>query len=605
MMANHLTLNPFITGGAIRDPKDFKGRADVVSAITNRIRNHQNVSLYGERRTGKTSLLLYLAHPEANTGLPDNCIPVFFDFQGYSTADLSEIWRAIAQTIMEQVTQRLKKRPNAYVAFDFDAEEISKRLLTPDYQFVDFKQLLSSLQRANIHVVLLFDEFEATVYNAHLGTNFYALLRGIFIELGNLTFIVASRTGIREIEWARLGRGNRFSSPFFNIFVRTVLGPFQSAEVEDLISDYVRRSGLDASIAEKLLSITDLVHDYTGYHPYFLQLLCYYLLNQRDKPGWPRGLAAEEALSAFEKEAVPHFEFYWNRCAELEKRLIEELAFEEPVDWQQSMLRLPVDRLCERILLLPTTDARSEWRLFSKTFAQWVRSYHQVSTRHPSRGRLSVLVEESKQWLEADRTNGLREVATELDRVGIQNIERGGTLSFPVTSQLPLSLFNRFIGLLLDAFREAQPDVREAAASALGKWGDDTAAQFLGSAIQEPNRDPSLSVRRACVGALGQIGGPLAARALIDAAQSDPEEAVRLDAVVNLRTLVWRSIELSDEFSEPNLRLGVIADGLRPEERTVLEAMTRLVEDPTEAEIIRREAQLVTNTLTTRSQGRP
>ncbi len=56
---------PFQIGGPIQASAKFAGRRDILQNIATAMKNLQNISLRGERRTGKTSLLLYLAHPDS------------------------------------------------------------------------------------------------------------------------------------------------------------------------------------------------------------------------------------------------------------------------------------------------------------------------------------------------------------------------------------------------------------------------------------------------------------------------------------------------------------------------------------------------------------
>jgi ABC-type polar amino acid transport system ATPase subunit len=49
----------YICGG-IENIKDFFGRQELIEEIGHRLKSGQSVSIYGERKIGKTSLLKYL-----------------------------------------------------------------------------------------------------------------------------------------------------------------------------------------------------------------------------------------------------------------------------------------------------------------------------------------------------------------------------------------------------------------------------------------------------------------------------------------------------------------------------------------------------------------
>ena len=61
-----VTLNPFTYGNPISDPERFVGRRREVEQIFMRLRNpeFESSSIVGERRSGKTSLLNYVSHPD-------------------------------------------------------------------------------------------------------------------------------------------------------------------------------------------------------------------------------------------------------------------------------------------------------------------------------------------------------------------------------------------------------------------------------------------------------------------------------------------------------------------------------------------------------------
>src|SRR5262249_22328691 len=93
---------------------------------------------------------------------------------------------------------------------------------------------------------------------------------------------------------------------------------------------------------------------------------------------------------------------------------------------------------------------------------------------------------------------------------------------------------------VLASLRDPSLEVRREAAFALGEWGDERAAEILGTVAAGPQRDAAEGVRRAAVAALRTIGGPTAVTALCRAAEGDPSEAVRYTAVFALGDLALR-----------------------------------------------------------------
>ncbi|MGH9843151.1 MAG: hypothetical protein ACREEM_30810 [Blastocatellia bacterium] len=67
-----LTPNPFTNRGPVTNPEDFFGRKDELEIVLSRLRSMQCVSIVGERRIGKSSLLYHLTQTGAEQ-LDDKC----------------------------------------------------------------------------------------------------------------------------------------------------------------------------------------------------------------------------------------------------------------------------------------------------------------------------------------------------------------------------------------------------------------------------------------------------------------------------------------------------------------------------------------------------
>lgn len=357
---------PFRVGGPIQDPADFIGRKEVLREILGGMLNLQNLSLHGERRTGKTSLLLFLAHPASSsaTGLPGTHIPVYFNFQEFTEARVTRVWRAMASAIAEQIKQRHPDRRAESGEFLATMAESLSSPDAPELLGTSLGRALGRLDASGLKIHLLLDEFEQTARNPGLGDSFYDALRSLPTRAENISYVIATRTGLATLQPAY----DKISSPFFNIFTRTTLGPFKEDEVHHLIFDYLARAGLDISLAERLCTESEFLYEVTGYHPFFLQMLCYHLCASLDRPDWPLGQARQEALRAFEKDSEEHFEFYWNISSEEEQGLIQKLAVGQSIAWDR--MGPVVRELQDRCLLV---HAEPGWQLFSSSFAKWVQ----------------------------------------------------------------------------------------------------------------------------------------------------------------------------------------------------------------------------------------
>ena len=358
---------PFQIGKPIQEPNKFIGRREVLKALSNALVTLQNVSLHGERRTGKTSVLLYLAHPASSSAikLPEKNIPVYFNFEAFADASITTVWQAMVDAIAEQISQH----PSGQAESKQFLDTMGKSFISPESVklFITyFGRALLRLHHSGFKFHLLFDEFEQTRHNPNLRDPFYNALRSLPVRADNISYVIATRTGLAALQTSH----SQISSPFFNIFTTIRLAPFLEDDVRHFIFNYFDQAGLDRPLAEKFCDEIPSLHDVTGYHPFFLQMLCYHLFTQRGKPDWPKGKAMQEALQAFEEDAKPYFRYYWNISPKKEQELIEKLAAKNPID---SDFEMAVARnLKERCLLVQAGDAERDLRLFSSAFSKFV-----------------------------------------------------------------------------------------------------------------------------------------------------------------------------------------------------------------------------------------
>jgi outer membrane protein assembly factor BamD (BamD/ComL family) len=382
---------PFRVGGPIQDPANFVGRREVLQEVSHAMLNLQNISLHGERRTGKTSLLLYLAYPAPSSaiGLPKPHIPVYFNFQEFAEASVVNVWQAMANAIAEQIKQRYPdRRTESEVFLDTMAKFLASSE-APELFGTGLGRALSYLDVSGLKIHLLLDEFEQTLRNPGLGDSFYDALRSLPTRAENISYVIATRTGLAALQ----PRYNKISSPFFNIFSQITLGPFNEDEAHFLIFSYFARAGLDISLAEKLCTESPFLYDVTGYHPFFLQMLCYHLCASLDNHKWPFGNARQQALRAFEKDSKEHFEFYWKVSSKEEQELLEKLALGRSVDWDH--LRHVVRSLQDRCLIV---QAESDWQLVSSAFARWIEQLTLQDLYTKAEAHL-----EARKWKDATR----------------------------------------------------------------------------------------------------------------------------------------------------------------------------------------------------------
>jgi len=96
--------NPYTFGDPVGKSPSFVGREDILKDVLRVLRHpEQNaITLYGQRRIGKTSILQYL-----EIHLPENgpFIPIYFDLMDRSGLPLGEILRQMACIIAQKLNQ--------------------------------------------------------------------------------------------------------------------------------------------------------------------------------------------------------------------------------------------------------------------------------------------------------------------------------------------------------------------------------------------------------------------------------------------------------------------------------------------------------------------
>lgn len=95
-----LPINPYVAGAALRGEKGFFGRQDLLGWVARELANPTTHSLllFGQRRIGKTSVLLQLERT-----LPtDSFLAAYFDLQDQAARPLAQVLADLADTVAER-----------------------------------------------------------------------------------------------------------------------------------------------------------------------------------------------------------------------------------------------------------------------------------------------------------------------------------------------------------------------------------------------------------------------------------------------------------------------------------------------------------------------
>jgi hypothetical protein len=256
--------------------------------------NHQSVSITGDRRIGKSSLLYNLRLPALRATFRSqfdftNYLYVYVDLQGSLHRTPNAVLHHLLQQIERQGGQTGEIPP-------LDA-------MTPDI----FEDAVAGLEQQGPSLVLLLDEFDSVTRNERLDESLFSFLRYMATNY-RLCLVTASQERLGQ-----LCHTDILGSPFFNIFAVVGLGPLSAEAAQVLITEPSTAAG------RPLTDETDWILDLVGTHPLFLQIVCYYLLEAvaGRSDGTAVDLARVERL--FLEEARDHFQYAWDHLSEQEK----------------------------------------------------------------------------------------------------------------------------------------------------------------------------------------------------------------------------------------------------------------------------------------------
>jgi len=342
--------NPYLNRTAIRGERDFFGRRRELAIVFSRIgaREPQSVSIVGERRIGKSSLLRALLRQRtAFLDRPDEFVFVYLDLQGRIHGDVSDFFAALIEEIA------LARQDPVLTGYP------------PTYE--SLRRVVAGLNRAHTKLVLLLDEFEAITLNRNFTIEFFSFLR----SLPNnylVSFVVTSARELQEFCHSKEIAG----SPFFNIFHKLNLGCLSAEEAHELIVMPSRAAGYS------LEAHTAFIHRLAGYFPFFLQLACCAFFERRHDFPNENDPDLNSIRQKFYEEVRNHFEYVWDHFTDRERALCIKVSRHEYLnDSDKSFL----GNLSRRGYLFEGPEGV---RLFSNVFDTFVTMKTTIAASHVS-----------------------------------------------------------------------------------------------------------------------------------------------------------------------------------------------------------------------------
>jgi hypothetical protein len=269
-------VNPYIAGSPVSGTEMFFGREDVFSFVRrNLIGQHRDtpIVLYGQRRTGKTSVL-YQLHRHLDPRY--RCI--FIDLHGLSLDGMGNLMWGIASYIR----RGLKRDHQLSVGIPDRATFFADPRSAFETEFLDAVWEVLGED----HLVLMMDEvvrLDEEVRAGRLEREVFDYLRHLMQHFARLNFIFSLGSGLEEME--------KDYAFLFSVSLYRRISFLEPAAGRALITQPVRDYyQVMEEAVQRILQIT------SG-HPYYTQLVCHCMCDR-----WSR--SPKSAMTAADVDAV-------------------------------------------------------------------------------------------------------------------------------------------------------------------------------------------------------------------------------------------------------------------------------------------------------------
>lgn len=209
--------NPFHWRGTVTDAAAFIGRETELAAIFARLKTLGCVSMVGERRIGKSSVI-YQAAQRAPKQLGASCRAVYIDLLSAKHHTLDGLLNSILHGLTGKEVGLL----------GFSAED----------KLAAFEEAVRKVRSQGALPVVFLDEFESLAARSEeFGDSLLESWRSLGND-GQLAFVTSSAQSLD-----RVTQESGYTSAFYNIFAQTRLGGFVDRDARAFVQ-YATRAGM-------------------------------------------------------------------------------------------------------------------------------------------------------------------------------------------------------------------------------------------------------------------------------------------------------------------------------------------------------------------------
>ncbi len=302
-------INPYIVGNPITaaGSEMFFGREDTITSICQNLIGQYGdhvVVLYGQRRTGKTSILYQLS-----ARLEPHYLCIMVDIHNFALEGISGfLWE-----LANHMVQRLRRDHQVTIPRPLHTEFMSGPRSYFENEFLD--QVWSAV--GDRHILLMFDEaihLQEQIQAGKLEPGVFEYLRYLMQHCRQLNFLFSLGSGLEEMkkEYAFL----------FNVALYKKISFLDERAAADLITQPIKDYyHVEPAAVERIIQIT------SG-HPYHTQLLCHCLF-QRWQQQHLSHIEAQDVdgiLNEAVELGLSVLKFIWEDSTPAEKAIMASMA---------------------------------------------------------------------------------------------------------------------------------------------------------------------------------------------------------------------------------------------------------------------------------------
>jgi outer membrane protein assembly factor BamB len=301
--------NPYNTGTPIRDEQMFYGREKELKELREQVLHTTGQSvlvLYGQRRSGKTTLLWQLR----NIALRGEHIPVMVDMQRLTYGfTVPKFFFSLSFAIADVLRQRGCAVPlPAQEDFHPDATFTFNRFLDTVEQIISHRKLILLLDE--------FEEFEALALKGKLEMEFFRYWRSLIQDYQYIHFLLSGTRRLQQLT-------RDYWEAFFNITrLYHLQGGITRAGAEGLITRPV------AGYLEYEEQAITKIHQLTADRPYLIHLLCSSIVNHCNDLGKNYVTLPDinQVVDGIMQTGTGQFEWVWKQLDDNEQILLAVIA---------------------------------------------------------------------------------------------------------------------------------------------------------------------------------------------------------------------------------------------------------------------------------------